>query len=58
MEMIKQTKKNIKLLTKEISNVGEALIKNMESLNNYLNENIVPLVKITRYQTSRKIYSN
>ena len=54
--MIKQTKKNIQLLNKEISNEGEALIKNMESLNNYLNENIVPLVKIYKISDYQERY--
>ena len=54
--MIKQTKKNIQLLNKEISNEGEVLIKNMESLNNYLNENIVPLVKIYKISDYQERY--
>ena len=54
--MIKQTKKNIQFLNKQISNKGEALIKNMESLNNYLNENIVPLVKIYKISDYQERY--
>ena len=44
--MVKQTKKNMKYLNKEISNKGEKLVKNSHEFNDYINENIFPLVKI------------
>jgi hypothetical protein len=44
--MVKQTKKNMKYLNNEISKNGEKLVKNSHEFNDYINENILPLVKI------------
>jgi len=55
-DLVKQTKKNMKFLSKEISKKGEEFVKNMESLNIYLNENIVPLVKIYKVADFKERY--
>ena len=54
--MVKQTKKNMKYLNKEISKNGEKMVKSSHEFNDFIDENIRPLVKIYKVSDYKERY--